>query len=85
MNLREIQKDAINRGISRITDYLPTRAMPNPCWPGGVHPHAKTKVKTEEAGVRGTPRAKHTGARQRDSAADQPPQVCGATESVVET
>jgi hypothetical protein len=21
--------------------------MQNPCWPGGVHPHAKTKVKTE--------------------------------------
>ena len=40
-------KDAINRGISRIADYLPTRAKANPCWPGGVHPRARMEVKEE--------------------------------------
>ena len=40
-------KDAINRGISRIADYLPTRAKANLCWPGGVHPRARKEVKEE--------------------------------------
>ena len=38
---------AIERGISRITDYIPTRRMHNPMWPGGVPPRARAQVKEE--------------------------------------
>ena len=40
-------KDAVERGISRISDFLPTRKKANPCWPDGVHPHARVEVKEE--------------------------------------
>ena len=30
-------KDAVERGISRISDFLPTRKKANPCWLDGVH------------------------------------------------
>ena len=38
---------AVNRGIDRIADFLPTRKMPNPHWPDGPPPKANTAVKEE--------------------------------------
>ena len=61
-------KSAINRGIDRIADFLPTRKMHNPMWPGGPPPQAKaaaaTQVKEEAKDEGELPAGSQRGAKE---------------------
>ena len=61
-------KSAISRGIDRIADFLPTRKMHNPMWPGGPPPQAKaaapTQVKEEAKDEGELPAGSQRGGKQ---------------------